>query len=311
MVVYRGLDAYRSSSPPPAAVAVGNFDGVHLGHRKILARIRALAAESGLRSLVLTFHPHPERALGRKSVRMIDTLDQRLRRFDEARVDAVVVTPFDRSFAGLPCRAFAEKVLEGSLGAREVVVGPNFRFGRNRRGDTTRLRALGRSHGFEVHIVGPVVLGGRVVSSSAVRRLLDRGLVEEAARLLGRPYEVAGRVVPGRSRGGRLGFPTANIAADNEILPGGVFVSETVWKGRPRPSVTSIGSNPTFGPGPLSVETHLLGARPSLEGAALTVRLLRRIRPIRKFSGPGPLAERISLDVREALVYFRSRGATS
>ncbi|MBM3305230.1 MAG: riboflavin biosynthesis protein RibF [Candidatus Aminicenantes bacterium] len=309
MVVYLGLDAVRPSSRP-AAVAVGNFDGLHLGHRKILGRLCALARERGLRSLVLTFHPHPERALGRKSVKMIDTLEQRLDRFRETCVDAVVVTSFDASFAGLGCRAFAREVLQERLRAREVVVGQSFRFGRNRRGDTSRLRELGRGSGFEVHTVPPVLLDGEVISSSAARRLLDRGLVGRAARLLGRPYEIAGRVVGGRAVGHGLGFPTANLMTANEILPTGVYISETVRKGRAWPSVTSIGTNPTFGPGPLSVETHVLDRRPSLDGALLKVRLLRRIRPTRKFPGPGPLASRIARDIEEARAFFEARRAS-
>lgn len=303
MVVYRGLDATRTLSRH-TAVAVGNFDGLHLGHRKILSRLCALARERGLRSLVLTFHPHPERALGRKSVKMIDTLEQRMARFKETCIDAVVVTSFDSSFAGLGCRAFAGEILQDRLRARDVVVGTNFRFGRNRRGDASRLRDLGRELDFGVHVVPPVLLDGRVVSSSAIRSLLDRGLVGQAARLLGRPYEIVGRVVAGRDRGHGLGFPTANLRTESEILPAGVYISETVRKGRARPSVTSIGTNPTFGPGPLSVETHILDRRPCLDGALLAVRLLRRIRPTRRFSGPGPLAAQIGRDVREGLAYF-------
>ncbi len=303
MIVYHGLDD-PGLLPRPAAVAVGNFDGLHLGHRRILARLCREAAQRGLRSLVLTFDPHPERALGRKSVRMIDTVDQRLDRFAGTCVDAVVVTKFDASFAGLGCRDFVETVLKGRLGAREVVVGQNFRFGRGRRGDGPRLRALGREAGFGVAIVPPMVVGGRVVSSSAVRSLLGRGLVEDAARLLGRPYEIAGRVVPGQRRGRALGFPTVNIRPASEILPLGVFVSEAVWEGRARPAVTSIGTNPTFGPGPLAVETHLLTGPPSPEAPGVSVRLLRRIRPVRKFAGPSSLAARIGRDVEEARAYF-------
>ncbi len=210
MVVFRGLDD-RRLLPLPAAVAVGNFDGLHLGHRRILARLCRLARRQGLRSLVLTFEPHPERALGKRSVRMIDTPDQRLARLSGTCVDAVVVIPFDRAFAGLASPAFVQGVLRDKLGAREVVVGRGFRFGRDRRGDIPLLRRLGRQAGLGVHAVAPAVAGGRTVSSTAVRALVAGGRVEEAARLLGRPYEIAGRVVPGKKRGRLLGYPTANI----------------------------------------------------------------------------------------------------
>jgi len=307
MVVYRGLEDIRLL-PFPAAVAVGNFDGLHLGHRKILSRLCALAEKRGLRSLVLTFDPHPERAIGKKSVRMIDTPEKRLERFCDTCVDAVVVTSFDMSFSRLSCPAFVDGILAARLGAREVVVGRDFRFGRNRRGDTGRLRALGRRVGLAVHVVPPAVVQGRIVSSSAIRRLLERGRVEEAARLLGRPYEISGKVVRGQRRGELLGYPTANLDTASELLPEGVFITETVRRGRLFRSLTSIGTNPTFGPHPLSVETLLLDYRGSLYGVELTVRLLRRLRPLRKFPGAAALGARIGRDVEEARAYFLARG---
>ena len=307
MVVYRGLADARLL-PCPAAVAVGNFDGLHLGHRKILSKLCDLAKKRGLRSLVLTFDPHPERALGKKSVRMIDTPEKRLERFGETCVDAVVVTSFDMSFSRLSCAAFVDRILAAKLGAREVVIGRDFRFGRNRRGDTGRLRVLGRRAGLAVHVVPPAVLDGRVVSSSAVRRLLGRGRVEEAARLLGRPYEISGQVVPGQHRGTLLGFPTANLATASEFLPEGIYITETVRRNRIYRSLTSIGTNPTFGPHPLSVETLLLDYRGSLYGAELTVRLLRRLRPPRKFPDAAALSASIGRDVEEARAYFLERG---
>lgn len=306
MVVYRGLDDPRLL-PRPAAVAVGNFDGLHLGHRRILARLCALAAERGLRSLVLTFEPHPEKALGRRSVRMIDTPEGRLERLRGTCVDAVALIPFDAAFARLGCREFVEGVLRSRLGTEEAVVGRGFRFGRNRRGDTALLRSLGRAAGLGVHVVAPAVVDGRTVSSTAVRRLLGHGRVEEAARLLGRPYEISGKVVRGRSRGRRIGFPTANLATRNEILPEGVFVTETVLGGETFRSVTSVGTNPTFGPNPLSVEVLLLDFRGSLYGSAVTVRFLAKLRPTRRFSGVSPLAARIGRDVEATRAWFARR----
>ncbi len=308
MVVYRGLDDPRLR-PLPAAVAVGIFDGFHLGHRRILDRLSRLAERRGLRSLVLTFDPHPERVLGLRSVPMITTLDQRLDLLWEAGADAAVVIPFDRAFARLDGPAFVDGVLGRALAAREVVVGRRFRFGRNRRCGTAELGRLGRQAGIGVHVVPPVVRNGRTVSSTLVRRLLGQGRTGEAARLLGRPYEVSGRVVRGRQRGRRLGFPTANLETDNEILPPGVFISETVRGGRAFPSVTSVGTNPTFGPGhPLSVETLLLGFHGPLYGAAITVRFLGKIRPTRIFGGAEALAAAIGRDVATARAWFDRRG---
>lgn len=307
MVVYHGLDDPRLF-PRASAVAVGNFDGLHLGHRKILSRLCKLAGGRGLRSLVLTFEPHPERALGKKSVRMIDTPGQRLARLRGTCVNAVVVIPFDRRFSRLGCPEFVDEVLRKKLGAREVVVGRGFRFGRDRRGDTALLRRLGRRAGLGVHVVSPAVVGGLTVSSTAVRGLIRDGKVEEAVSLLGRPYEIAGRVVPGRRRGRNLGFPTANLETPNEILPQGVFITETDHDGNTFRSLTSIGTNPTFGLHPLSVETLLLDFRGSLYGSEITVRFLSKLRPTRKFTGAETLAARIREDVAAARAWFARRG---
>ncbi len=307
MVVFHGFDEFRPL-PRPIAAAIGIFDGVHLGHRRILARLISVAERRGLSSLVLTFNPHPERVLGKKTLRMIDTPEQRFEHLRQSNVDAVLVVRFDRAFSELSGTEFVERILRDRLGVREVVVGRKFRFGRRRRCDTARLRELGRSSGIRVHIVPPEVVGGAVVSSTAIRPLLIHGRVEEAARLLGRPYEIAGLVVPGLSRGRALGAPTANLRTKNEILPQGVFISETVWKGRIYPSVTNIGTNPTFGRHPVGVETHILDRRLRLDGAGLTVRLLRKIRPTRKFAGPELLAARIRQDIELARAHFARPG---
>jgi riboflavin kinase/FMN adenylyltransferase len=238
---------------------------------------------------------------------MIDTPEGRLEKLGATCVDAVVVTPFDAGFSRLGGRAFVDGVLRDRLGALEVVVGEGFRFGRARRAGTDLLERLGRPFGLRVHVVPPARVAGRVVSSTAVRRLLEAGRVDEAARLLGRPYEIRGRVVGGRRRGRRLGFPTANVETRNEILPEGVFISETVRGGRAYPSVTSIGTNPTFGPNPLSVETLLLGFRGSLYGAEVAVRLLRKIRPTETFPSATALADRIRRDREMARAWFARR----
>jgi riboflavin kinase/FMN adenylyltransferase len=307
MVVFHGFDKFRPL-PRPAAVAVGNFDGLHVGHRKILARLCGLAERRDLSSLVLTFDPHPERALGKEAVRMIDTPGQRLRRLRESCINAVLVTGFDRAFAELSGPDFVARILKERLGAQEVVVGRNFRFGRNHRGDIRDLRDLGRRHGLGIHVVPPKVMDGVAVSSSAIRRLLVRGRVEEAARLLGRAYEIDGEVIHGLSRATGLGAPTANLRTGNEILPDGVFITETVWRGRSLPSVTSIGTNPTFGSNPVSVETHILDCRVRLYGAVLTVRLLRKIRATRTFADASALSARIRKDIDIARSYFGVAG---
>jgi riboflavin kinase/FMN adenylyltransferase len=307
MVVFHGFDKFRPL-PRPAAVAVGNFDGLHLGHRKILTRLCRLADRQKLASLVLTFDPHPERALGKVAVLMIDTPAQRLRRLRDSCVDAVLVTAFDRAFADLSGPDFIARIVKERLRAREIVVGRNFRFGRDRSCGLEELRRLGRRYGMGVHEVPPAVVGGVAVSSSAIRRLLDCGKVDGAARLLGRPYEIEGTVIPGHSRGRGLGAPTANLRTANEILPDGVFITETVWRGRALPSVTSVGTSPTFGRNPVTVETHILDCRARLYGARFTVRFLKKIRPTRKYADPQALAARIRKDIAIARSYFEGQG---
>ncbi len=306
MVVIRGLDRYRAGSRP-SAVAIGNFDGVHLGHRKILARLSARARSKGFRPLVLTFFPHPERVLGKTQTLMIQSLDQRLEKLEEQGIDTVVVTPFDKKFSALTAEAFITEILSDRLRAADIFVGQNFRFGKGREGDTALLRALGRRHGLGVRVVAPAVVSGRVVSSTGVRLLLGRGRIKEAARLLGRPYEIKGRVVPGRSRGKALGFPTANLRTENEILPEGVFLTLTSWGRSFRPSLTSIGTNPTFRDKVLSVETYVLDFKKSLYGRTLSVRFLEKIRPTRVFPDADHLASRMAADLERARAYFRKR----
>ena len=299
MQVVRELDFHRLFAGP-TAVAAGNFDGLHLGHQKILRTLVEHARRGGLRPVVLTFSPHPERVLGRNQIAMIQTLAQRLDGFRSAGVQAVVLAPFTRAFAGLPEDDFIGRVLVGALGAREVIIGRDFRFGSGRRGGVRSLTAAGKKAGFGVHPVPPVCRGGRVVSSSRLRRLLAAGAVGEAAALLGRPYEITGRVVGGSERGRTMGFPTANLLPDNEIIPPGVFVTETLVGGQAHASVTNVGRRPTFGGGPLGVETFLLDFRGSLYRRRVGLRFIKRLRDERSFSGPGPLVDQIRRDVRAA-----------
>ncbi len=303
MVVIRGLDRYRPSTRP-AAVAIGNFDGVHLGHRRILGRLGTRARARGLRPLVLTFFPHPERVLGKKTTLMIQTLDQRLQSLEREGIETAVVTPFDDEFSALSAEDFVDRILFAKLRAVEIVVGEDFRFGKDREGGTERLRARGRRHGIGVRVVPPETISGRVVSSSAVRSLLRRSRVREAALFLGRPYEIRGTVVPGHARGKALGFPTANLETENEILPEGVFLTRTAWGTRDYPSLTSIGTNPTFGERTMSAETHLLDYRGSLYDRVLSVRFLDKIRPPAAFRSPRNLVARMEADLARARAYF-------
>jgi len=307
MLIVRDLD-FRPLFGGPTAVAAGNFDGLHLGHQKILRSLVERARREKLRSVVLTFSPHPEKVLGGRQIAMIQTLAQRLEGFRRSGVQAVLVAPFTRTFAGLSVTDFIERVLVGSLGARDIVVGEDFRFGSGRRGDIRSLKLAGGSLSFRVHTVSPVRKSGVVVSSSRIRQLLAEGAVEQAAVFLGRPYEIAGRVVGGSARGRTLGFPTANVGAENEIIPAGVFLTSTVVGGKEHPSVTNIGTRPTFGCGPLRIETFLLNFRGDLYRRRVGLRFLSKLRPERAFPSRESLVSQIRSDVLAAVRYFEGLG---
>lgn len=303
MQVLKGL-YHLPSFPRPTAVAIGNFDGLHLGHQKILRFLVQRANERRLYSAVLTFSPHPEKVLGQSRIAMIQTLPQRLTGIKEHGVQAALITAFDRMFSSLSSREFVRDVIVSALKAKEVIVGENFRFGQNRAGDIKDLRRLGSRFGFVVHAIPAVVHRGRVVSSSLIRYLLAEGKVENANALLGRAYEVEGRVIKGASRGKTLGFPTTNIQTTNEITPEGVFVTEAKIDVQTYPSVTNIGTRPTFGEDGLRIESFLFNFQGSLYRKKINLFFLKKLREERKFSTPQALIKQIQKDIAAAKDYF-------
>ena len=294
----------------PCVVSIGNFDGVHLGHQAILRRTVELARERGLPAAVLTFEPHPTRVVAPERAPLLMTsVAQRLALFAELGLDAAVVAPFTVEFSRLEPEAFVESVLVETMGCSVAVVGDNFRFGRKHAGDIDSLRALGERLGFDCEAIGAVRVRGTVVSSSRIREAVAAGRMAAARKLLGRAFTLTGRVVPGRGIGSRSTVPTLNLAPDTELLPAdGVYVTETFdAAGRVWPSVSNVGTRPTFGASERTVETHLLE---SLEGDApdrIEVRFLRRLRAERRFEDAASLREQIIRDVDRSLRYFRLR----
>jgi riboflavin kinase/FMN adenylyltransferase len=306
MQVFKGLDRW---PPPtrPAAVAIGNFDGVHLGHQKILRFLVDRAEERRLYSLVLTFSPHPERVLGRSRIAMIQTLAQRLARIRAHGIQAVIVTPFDRRFSSLSGQEFVREIIVRSLRAKEVIVGENFRFGRNRSGTIDDLRRLGSRLGFIVHPIPAVVHNGQVVSSSLIRLLLAQGKIKNANAFLGQPYEIDGTVIKGASRGTSLGFPTTNTQTTNEITPEGVFFTEAQISRRNYPSVTNIGTRPTFGEHTLEIESFLFDFQGNAYRKKIRLRFLKKLRAERKFRTAQALVKQIRRDIAAAEKFFAHR----
>lgn len=297
---YPGSDAWPADSPG-AVVAIGNFDGVHDGHRAVLTRLFALSAERGAPSCVLTFDPAPTAVVAphRHQPRIL-TLRDRVRLLGEAGVDVVVIEPFTPAFAAREARWFAEELLGRRLRARGVVVGYDFRFGHGREGDVAGLRAW--LPGVPVVEVDAWTDGGSAVSSSRIRRLVAAGAVEEAATLLGRPHFLRGTVVVGDQRGRTLGFPTANIVSEVELLPAfGVYAVRARVEGGPsRPGVANIGIRPTFGGGAPRIEVHLFDFTGDLYGRELVVELVARVRGELRFDGPAALVAQIAADAARA-----------
>ena len=289
-------------------VTLGNFDGVHAGHRELLAEAAQSARGRGLRSAVVTFDPHPSVVVSpeRKPKRLM-TLEQRLGVFAGCGVDLAWVIPFSRAFSELKPEAFLEG-LARALHPVELHVGKAFRFGRDRTGDIALLEAWGAAHGCAVRAHALRAPDGGFLSSTRVREALDGGEVDAAARLLGHPYALTGIVVEGDRRGRHLGFPTANLVWDQEQLPAnGVYVTE-VRSGHfdgPRLGLTNVGEKPTFDGRRLTVETHLPGFEGDLYGARLELRFFHRIRGERKFDGPDALREQIAKDVAEGVAWWK------
>jgi riboflavin kinase/FMN adenylyltransferase len=298
----------------PSAVTIGNFDGVHIGHREIMRRVVAIAKEQGLTSTVLTFDPHPARVLAPdRAPKLITTVAQRLRRLEEEGIGAALLLPFSLEFAALSPEEFVEQILMGTLKARGVLVGEDFRFGFRQSGNIGTLRELGERFGFELRPV-PAILGhGERISSSRIRELVSAGRVSKACRILGTPFALEGRVVSGKGIGSKETVPTLNLAPENELLPKtGVYVtrtrdesSERVWR-----SITNVGYRPTFvdvrreGEG-LTVETFLLDPPPEAAPARIEVAFLSYVRAERKFDSPALLKAQILRDVGAAQRFHR------
>ncbi len=289
------------------ALTIGNFDGVHRGHRALVERVRAKARELHLTSCVLTFEPHPREFFARDAApARLTRLRDKLALLEEIGVGRVHVARFDRRFAALSAQSFVDDVLVQGLGVRWLLVGRDFRFGAQRAGDYAVLEAFGARHGFEVETMPDVLFHGVRVSSSAVRAALAAGDLAGAERLLGHPYTISGRVAHGAKLGRSLGFPTANIPLRRPPPLSGIFAVEVDGLGR---GVASLGLRPTVNPVPLPLlEVHLFDWDGELYGAHLRVRFVKKLREERKYDGLEALKRAIAGDARDAREYFANHG---
>ena len=283
--------------PGPKVVAIGSFDGVHLGHQSLLVQARRLAGSGRWPLLVYTFDP-PTKVFVR-GVGMLSTLSEKLDLLAEQGVDVTLAVPFDEAFAARESTAFLEDLAE--LEAVRIVVGEDFAFGRGRAGRPTDLEEVAPT------LTVPLLdLGGEPVKSTRIRELLEAGEVEAARHLLGRPYEARGIVQKGEQLGRRLGFPTANVeTAPGKVLPRGVFAAEASAAATRYPAVVNVGTRPTLEGGELRLEAHLVGFSGELYGHELRVTFLRRLRSERRFSNLEELRAQIARDLEEARRFFR------
>jgi riboflavin kinase / FMN adenylyltransferase len=309
MKVYRSLE----SVPPdfgPSVLTIGNFDGVHFGHRQILRRVAQLAKERGWKASVLTFDPHPTRIVApERTPRLLTSPERRAELMAEENIEQVLILPFTRELAELSPEEFARQLVAERLGARAVLVGENFRFGRRQAGNVRMLEELGRELGFLTEVIPTAQCRGRTVSSSVIRQAIDDGQAALAARLLQHPYGLEGVVVKGHGVGAKQTVPTLNLDTAAEVIPArGVYLTRTreLETGATWNSITNVGYRPTFGGDPqLSVETFLLDPLEGGPPQRIRVEFLCRVRDERKFETPEALRTQILKDVRVARSYFR------
>jgi riboflavin kinase/FMN adenylyltransferase len=307
-VVYRPEDI--SPEHPAPVVTIGNFDGVHLGHQRLIKDLVLRADAIGGTPIVYTFDPHPLQVLAPNNAPLqIQTLDQKIAVIESLGVPLVVMIPFNMELAQISARDFAEKILWERLHPREIYVGPNFAFGNRRQGSFNLLKEIGEEKGFLTGKIHQVQFRGNRVSSTAVRQALISGQVGLARRLLARPFALVGTVVRGTGTGVRLKFPTANLETPNELIPRrGVYVTLAIISGRRYRGVTNIGYRPTVNKNEnaaLSIETHLLDFSGDLYGRDITLEFLIRLRDERRFSGEQELIRQIATDIERAGRYFQ------
>ncbi len=301
--IIRGIEAIRKQARG-AVVTLGNFDGVHLGHQKILNRVCTLSEELHVPSMAITFDPHPIKVIApdRAPKQLTDT-DKKADLLRRYGIDKVLVINFTREFGAMKPEDFVRDILVAKLGVKAIVVGSGYSFGKARRGTTEFLRRQGYKYGFKVYVVRHARVLNKVVSSTRIRVVIANGNVAKATHLLGRPYTFKGTVVTGAGRGEKiLSTPTANIETTAEVLPGdGVYaVRALIGGGRPLDAVANIGNNPTFNNKTRTFEVHVLDFSSDLRGDEMEVRFIKRLRGEVKFPSPEALKAQIVKDIAEA-----------
>jgi riboflavin kinase / FMN adenylyltransferase len=285
-----------------SVVTLGNFDGIHLGHQALVRHTVEESKRLGYPSIVLTFEPHPLKVLApERAPRLLLTYQDKLDLFKTYGVDIVVAQRFDRQFASITAEEFVRRFLVGRLRTKKLWVGRDLRFGQGRKAGTEDLMRMAPQVGFQVGILDPISSNGVRISSSRIRELVETGCVDEVQPMLGRYHFVSGRVVAGQGRGRKLGFPTANISSQTEVVPlNGIYATLIEVKNRGWPSVSSVGVNPTFGEGPRTLESFIFDLKSDIYGETAKLSFVKRIRDEKKFATVEDLIAQMHGDVDQA-----------
>jgi riboflavin kinase/FMN adenylyltransferase len=307
MILYSSIDEISAPLHNPV-VTIGNFDGVHLGHREIFKRLKSAARLLDGVSVVITFHPHPLHVIDpSRSLTLINTLEEKITLIEASGVDYLIVIPFTQEFASIDAAVFVEKTLVARIGMKKIIIGYDYAFGRGRAGNSRMLESLGKKLLFEVEELSPIVTGDTVYSSSLIRKMISEGNVSDVVRFLGRHFSLAGSVVHGAHRGKTLGFPTANISTDKELIPAdGVYAVKVKIDDRLYDAACNIGSNPTFGTAPASIEVFILDFTMELYDSEIRVYFIERIREEKRFDSIEELKEAIADDVARCRLILES-----
>ncbi len=309
MKIFHGIE--NANILKPTVLTLGVFDGLHLGHQRIMQQVVDRAKAVNAHATAITFDPHPRSVLHPESAPpLLQTLDQRLANLEVLGIEQAIVVPFTREFASQPAEDFLSNIIRDRLHAKEVYLGKGFAFGKGRGGNIELLREKSKELGFVADEVDEVQIRGQRISSSSIRKLLADGRVNLARRMLGRPYGVEGVIIRGNQRGHTIGFPTANLKPHNRVIPRyGVYATATLIDGIWRKSITNIGVRPTFeSDADASIESYIFDFDGDLYGDVLRVRFLHRIRDERKFNGIDELKAQIEKDTQRARNYFDHQG---
>jgi len=309
MRIFNSIDEIQNTEP--AVIALGNFDGVHMGHQELIKRATNSAKAAGYKSAVFTFANHPRNVLGDKpNVKNIIYTDEKARIIESLGVDYLFNIPFDEYIMNLSPEAFIEELLVGHFQMKEAYCGFNYHFGHKAAGTPEMLTHFGIERGFGVHILSPFRIDGNLVSSTYIRELIENGQVDKCEKYMGRNYAIEGEVVVGNRLGKKIGFPTSNINLDEAMVspPNGVYITQCVYHGVTYPSITNIGNKPTIGEYHRNMETHIFNFDKELYGKILRVEFLDKIRDERKFDSVEELSMEITRNCITAKAYHRSKG---